>query len=118
MSQGNFPFIGSTKTPEAAPALIMRHIESEAEAVAYSIRKSGLKLCFIAECMNVSEGLVSFWITGVRTITDKRLTRFCEITGSFALKQFRQRAAKEAAVFDTETTAQKMQRLIAMEQAA
>lgn len=117
MSQSNFAFLAATKTPEAAPALIMRHIENESEAVIYSIRKSGLKQYYIAECMNVSEALVSLWLTGVRQITDKRLTRFCEITGSLALKQFRQRAAKEAAAYDTETAAQKMQRLIAMEAA-
>ena len=118
MSQANFPFIGNTRTPQAATALIMRHIESEAEAVAYSIRKSGFKQYYIADCMNVSEGLVSFWAKGIRTITGKRLVRFCEITGSFALKQFRDRAAKEAAAFETETTAQKMDRLINLEQAA
>lgn len=117
MKQVNFPFVSNTRKPQAAPAFVMRSISSEVEAVNYDVNRFGLKHYYIASCMPVHEGTVSKWCKGKR-IPDKRLERWCEVTGSTALKQFRQRQEDEAADAQTETPAQKATRLINMERAA
>lgn len=117
MKQVNFPFVGDTRKPQAATAFAMRSFSSEVEAVIYDADRYGLKHYYIASCMPVHEGTVSKWCKGKR-IPDKRLERWCVVTGSTALKQFRQRAEDEAADAKIETPAQKATRLINMENAA
>jgi DNA-binding transcriptional regulator YdaS (Cro superfamily) len=121
MSQSNFPFVGGTKKPQAASAFAMRSITTEVQAINYDVQRSGLKQYYIAACMGVHETLVSKWCKGNKPFpskTDKRLERFCAITGSTALKQLRQRLADEKADALIETPAQFAKRLVAMERAA
>lgn len=116
MNQSNFAFLAVTKQPKAAPVMVMRQLSSEVEAINYDIQKSGLKQYYIAQCMGVHETLVSKWCKG-KQLPAKRLTRFCEVTGSTALQQFRERAEQLAADAKTETPAQKATRLLHMEAA-
>ena len=118
MSQVNFAFLAVTKGPQAAPDKVMQLIHTEANAVAYSVAHSKLKQYQIAEAMYVDESTVSLWVNGKRTIPDTRLARFCAVTGSLALAQYREMLAREARLTATETRQQLIARLIAMEVAA
>lgn len=118
MNQQAFAFLSVTKQPKAAPDKVMRLIETEADAVAFSVLHSGLKQKQVADGMFVDESTVSLWIHGKRRIPDTRLLRFCTVTNSLALSQFRDAQAREAMLTATETRQQMLARLIAMEAAA
>jgi predicted XRE-type DNA-binding protein len=116
MNQANFAFLAVTRKPKAAPVMVMRQLLTEQDAINYDVLKSGLKQYYIADCMGVSESLVSKWCKG-KPFPNNRLTRFCEVTGSTALQQFRERAEQALAESHTETPAQKATRLLHMEAA-
>lgn len=76
--------------PADAPARVLRLIESEAQALAVSIRAGGHKLAYIAACVGKSEGYVSRMARGARPIPHKLVAPLCAATGSNLLAQYLQ----------------------------
>lgn len=75
----------------AAPAdpRVLRQIESEAQAVAVSMRASGAKLAYIAAALGKSESYISLIRSGKRPVPDWFVKPFCHVTGTLLLQQFR-----------------------------
>ena len=83
--------------PTPAPAKLLRQVESEAQALAVSIRAGGHKLEYVAVCIGVSRGYVSRLKSGKRPIPERLVMPLCGATGSLLLRQFRDlQAALEA----------------------
>ena len=78
----------SRNDPKNAPAVVLRQIESEAQALAVSIAAGNHKLAFIGACIGKSEGYVSRLATGKRPIPHKLVAPLCAATGSNLLRQF------------------------------
>lgn len=71
-----------------APAKVLRQVESEAQALAISIRAGGHKLAYIAACVGKSVPYVSMMQKGQRPIPDKLIGPLCAATGSNLLRQY------------------------------
>lgn len=90
------------RKPLDAPAKLVRMIESDAQAVAVSIKASGLKLAYIAALIGKSEGYVSRMRSGKRPVPDKLVKPFCRAVGSRLLEQYQDlRAALEQSERDS-----------------
>lgn len=75
--------------PKNAPAKLLRQIESDAQALAVSIRAGGHKLAYIAACIGKSEAYVCQLRKGVRNVPDALVPLLCAATGSNLLRQYR-----------------------------
>lgn len=80
---------GVHSAPKDAPAKLLRQLDSEAQAIAVSIKASGLKLACIGACMGKSEGYVSRLRSGKRPMPDRLVAPFCAATGTNLLRQYR-----------------------------
>ena len=69
---------GVHNAPVDAPAKVLRQIESEAQALAVSMRAGGHKAAYIAACIARHESYVSLMRSGKRSIPDK-LVRPCAL---------------------------------------
>lgn len=76
-------------SPSPAPAKLLRQVESDAQALAVSIRAGGHKLAYIAACIGRSEAYVCQMRKGDRPIPDALVLPLCAATGSLLLQQFR-----------------------------
>lgn len=74
--------------PVAAPAKIVRQVETAAQALAVSISAAGAKLDYIGACIGKSRGYVSRLQSGKRPIPHKLVMPLCAATGSLLLRQF------------------------------
>lgn len=88
---------GVHRGPKDAPAKLLRQIESEAQALAVSIKAGNHKLDYIAACIGKSRGYVSRMRSGERPIPERLVRPLCAATGSNLLAQYR---ALEAALGD------------------
>lgn len=79
---------GVHNAPKDAPAQVVRQIESEAQALAVSIRAGHHKLEYVAACIGKSKSYVSRMQNGVRPIPEKLIGPLCAATGSNLLRQF------------------------------
>lgn len=79
---------GVHRGPQDAPAKILRQIDSEAQAVAVSIRAGRHKLAYVAACLGVSESYVSLIRAGKRDMPERLVAAFCAATGSNLLAQY------------------------------
>lgn len=80
---------GVHRGPSAAPAKLLRQIESDAQALAVSIAAGGHKLDYIGACIGKSRGYVSRLASGKRAIPEKLVSPLCAATGSLLLRQYR-----------------------------
>ncbi len=71
-----------------APAKVLRQIDSEAMALAVSIRAGGHKLEYIAACIGKSKSYVSRLQKGERPIPSRLVAPLCAATGSHLLSQY------------------------------
>ena len=101
---------GIHRGPSAAPAKLLRQIESDAQALAVSIRAGGHKLAYIAACIGKSEAYVCQLRKGARPIPESLVPPLCAATGSLLLQQFRDLQAAMEEV----TEARHVERLAAM----
>jgi hypothetical protein len=67
---------------------VLRQVESEAQALAISIRAGGHKLAYIAAAIGKSVAYVSRLRSGKRPIPDRLVGPLCAATGSNLLRQF------------------------------
>lgn len=74
--------------PVDAPAKLLRQVDSEAQALAVSIRSGGHKLAYVAACIGKSVAYVSRMQKGKRTIPHKLVAPLCAATGSNLLAQY------------------------------
>lgn len=81
--------IEGIRTPRDADERTLRQCFSERDAVICSIVLSGLTYREIAERMGVSKSLVNAFSKGERQLTDKRITAFCNATGTNLVRQYR-----------------------------
>jgi hypothetical protein len=79
---------GAHHAPVDAPAKLLRQIESEAQAIAVSIKASGFKLAVIAASIGKSEGYVSRLRSGQRPMPERLVGPFCAATGTNLLRQY------------------------------
>ena len=107
--------------PKPAPRVILRQMDTEAQAIDVSIRMAGFKAGFIAASMGLSDAYVSMLRNGKRRIPKegpKReafIAEFCRITGTCLLAQAIRQAEQEA---DELSQAQINERLAAQLRAA
>lgn len=80
---------GVHHSPSAAPAKLLRQIESDTQALAVSIRAGSHKLAYIAACIGKSEAYVCQLRKGARPIPEALVMPLCAATGSLLLRQFR-----------------------------
>jgi hypothetical protein len=80
---------GVHNAPRNAPAKVLRQIESDAQALAVSMRAGSHKLAYVAACIGKSEGYVSRLRDGKRPIPDTLVGPLCAATGSNLLAQYR-----------------------------
>jgi hypothetical protein len=80
---------GVHNAPKDAPAKVVRQIESDAQALAVSIRAGSHKLAYIAACIGKTEAYVSMLRNGKRPIPDRLVRPLCAATGSNLLQQYR-----------------------------
>lgn len=105
---------GVHRGPSLAPAKLLRQIESDAQALAVSIRAGSHKLAYIAACIGKSEAYVCQLRKGVRPIPEALVMPLCAATGSLLLQQFRDLQDAMAEV----TERREVERLAAMLRAA
>jgi hypothetical protein len=74
--------------PKDAPSHLIRQIETEAQAIAVSMRACGAKLAYIAASLGKSESYISRIRSGERPVPHWFVEPFCYITGTNLLKQF------------------------------
>lgn len=79
---------GMHNAAKAAPAHILRQVESEAQALAVSILAGGHKLDYVANCIGKSRSYVSRMQTGSAPIPNRLIGPLCAATGSLLLRQF------------------------------
>lgn len=79
---------GVHRGPTAAPAKVLRQIETEAQALAVSIAAGSFKLDYIAARIGKSRGYVSRMQSGKRPIPGRLVDPLCAATGSLLLRQF------------------------------
>ena len=79
---------GVHRGPSDAPAKLLRQVDTEAQALAVSIRAGGHKLAYVAACIGKSTAYVSRMQQGKRPIPDKLVTPLCAATGTNLLRQF------------------------------
>lgn len=79
---------GVHHAPTAAPAKVVRQVETAAQALAISIAAAGHKLDYIGACIGKSRGYVSRMQSGKRPIPAKLVMPLCAATGSLLLRQF------------------------------
>lgn len=79
---------GVHHAPADAPAKLLRQVESEAQALAISIRSGHHKLAYIAACIGKSPAYVSRMQQGKRPIPHKLIRPLCAATGSNLLAQY------------------------------
>ena len=80
---------GVHRGPSAAPAKLLRQVDTEAQALAVSIRAGGHKLAYVGICVGKSESYVSLLMRGKRPIPERLVMPLCAATGSLLLRQFR-----------------------------
>lgn len=93
---------GVHRGPQDAPSKIVRQVETEAQALAISIRAGHHKLEYVATCVGKSVAYVSRMQNGERPIPEKLVGPLCAATGSNLLRQFRdlQAALEEVCPID------------------
>lgn len=79
---------GVHRGPTPAPAKVLRQVESEAQALAISIRAGGHKLEYIGACIGKSRSYVCRLQSGKRPIPDRLIGPLCAATGSLLLRQY------------------------------
>ena len=79
---------GVHHAPCAAPAKVLRQIESAAQALAVSIAAGSFKLDYIPACIGKSRAYVSRLQNGKRPIPSRLVMPLCAATGSLLLAQF------------------------------
>lgn len=79
---------GVHRSPNDAPAKVLRQIESAAQALAVSIAAGNHKLDYIGACIGKSRAYVSRMQKGNRPIPEKLIGPLCAATGSNLLRQF------------------------------
>jgi len=77
------------KGPSHADPRVLRQIESEAQAIAVSMRACGAKLAYVAAALGKSESYISLIRAGKRPVPDWFVNPFCHLTGTLLLRQFR-----------------------------
>lgn len=80
---------GVHRGPSAAPAKLLRQVDSEAQALAISVRAGHHKLAYIAACVGKSVPYVSQLRSGKRPIPERLVDPLCAATGSLLLRQYR-----------------------------
>lgn len=75
--------------PVDAPTKVLRLVDTEAQALAVSIRAARVKLDYVAAVTGKSKAYISRLQTGDRPIPDKLVPLLCAATGSNLLRQFR-----------------------------
>lgn len=100
--QGNLPLLSTMQGP-AKPAgnVVLRQVETVAQAIDVSIRLCGFKAAFVAASLGVSEAYVSMLRKGRRKLPEglrgrNFVTDFCRITQTSLLEQVLRRAQIEA----------------------
>lgn len=78
----------SRTAPKDAPQQVLRAVDSEAMALAISIKAGNHKLACIAARIGKSESYVCRMASGERAIPHKLVDPLCVATGSNLLKQF------------------------------
>lgn len=79
---------GVHHAPKDAPVKVLRQIESEAQALAVSIRAGHHKLEYVAACIGKSKSYVSRMQNGSAPIPDKLVRPLCAATGCNLLRQY------------------------------
>ena len=79
---------GVHRAPTPAPAKLLRQVESDAQALAVSMRAGGHKLAYVAACIGKSRAYVSRMQTGKRPIPHRLVAPLCAATGTLLLRQF------------------------------
>lgn len=88
-NQSSLPLaFGVHRGPRDAPAKVVRQVESEAQALAVSIRAGHHKLAYVAACIGKSAPYVSQMQRGQRPIPSRLVDPLCAATGSNLLRQF------------------------------
>ena len=100
---------GVHRAPAAAPAKVVRQVETAAQALAVSIAAGHYKLGYIAACVGKSRAYLSRLQTGKRPIPQKLVAPLCAATGSLLLAQFME---LEAALDQSETSVQRLARML------
>lgn len=80
---------GVHRSPTPAPAKLLRQVDSEAMALAVSMKAGGHKLAYVAACIGKSEAYVCQMRKGARPIPERLVMPLCAATGSLMLRQFR-----------------------------
>jgi len=80
---------GVHHSPCAAPARLLRQVDTDAQALAVCIRAGSHKLAYVAACIGKSESYVSLLMRGKRPIPERLVMPLCGATGSLLLRQFR-----------------------------
>ena len=96
---------GVHHTACAAPAKVLRQVETAAQALAVSIAAGNFKLDYIAACIGKSRAYVSRLQNGKRPIPDRLVMPLCAATGSLLLRQFLDLQSALAEVNDVERLA-------------
>lgn len=86
--------------PVDAPSKVLRQIDSDAQALAVSMKAGGHKLACIAKAVGKTEGYVSRLRSGKRPIPEALVDRLCIATGSNLLRQYRELQAALSEVED------------------
>lgn len=90
VKQGEFALLGLVPQPRDAAEKTLRMCDSEQDAIAVSIQLSRISQAEIARRMGISRSYLTMLKTGERTMTTDLLGRFCVVTGSNLVRQYRE----------------------------
>jgi len=79
---------GVHNAPRSAPPVVLRQVETEAQALAVSIAAGNHKLAYVGACVGKSASYVSRMAAWKRPIPHKLVQPLCAATGSLLLAQF------------------------------
>lgn len=87
--QTELPLLALLPSPAKADGKTVRMCDTEQDAIAVSIRLSGLDQVVVAGRMGISETYLSLIKKGERRLTEKLLPKFCTATGWDLVRQYR-----------------------------
>lgn len=86
---------GVHRSPQPAPAKLVRLTDDEAKAIDLCMKAAKLKGAYVAARIGKSEGYVSRLRKGERPVPDHLIPALCHALGSLLLAQVRERIERE-----------------------
>lgn len=90
VKQGELPLLALVPQPRDATDKTLRLCETEQDAIAVALKLAHVSQANVARGMGISRSYLTMLKTGERVMTSALLARFCVVTGSNLVRQYRE----------------------------